>query len=85
LNIRYGDPAWTLYGYFNDGGTMYYFEEGDDGSRDLSGIDNWVTVTKNDTDNFTVGFKMTIGGDILEGKYRGPFIQYPNYEDVGND
>ena len=83
LSVAYNDSDWELYGYFQNGGKRYYFEEGDDGTGDLSGSNNWVMVTKNSSDNFTLEFSMTIGGKLLEGKYSGKFQKKEYYLDVG--
>ena len=75
---------WSLYGYLKNIGYSYYFEEGDDGSNDLSGTDNWVKVTKNSGEgNFTLEFGMTINGKRLTGSYTGKFKKCANYGDVG--
>jgi len=83
LSVFYNDDHWSLYGYLKYEGALYHFRENEGNLHDLSGSNNWVKVTKNSTDNFTLEFNMTIGGKKLNGHYSGTFQKKADYFDIG--
>jgi hypothetical protein len=79
--------GWRLYGFLRcDGSILYYFDDaGTTDLHDLSGTNNWVKVTKNSVNNFTLEFSMTINGKLLKGYYKGNFQERTNYWDISPD
>jgi hypothetical protein len=66
---------WYPYGEIEIGGEFNWWrDKNQDNSDNKSGTGNWMKVTKNAENKFTIEVSVTVGGKMLKCHYKGTFI-----------